>query len=171
MTSAQSFLENTYLVDIRAGEDLSQSIRKFRQGGYELSNGNYVSFSRWYKSNWRNLQITMMTQTSKEFGLLWGFGTGEVGEKYTIDPSLKIGFIWQSEVEENFRLSLSATTLIGGKLREKPCLANYGAIGGVQKVNCRLAASFLAPADTLNYLINESPEDQFVMRMGAVLSF
>ena len=171
MATAQSFTENSYLVDVRAGKGLSQSIRQFRRGGYELSNGSYVSFSRWYKSNWRNLRVTMMTQMSKELGLLWGFGTGEFGEKYTIDPSIKLGFIWQSEVKENFRLSLSATTIIGGKLREKPCLANYGAVGGIQKVNCRLAASFMAPSETLNYLIKEPPADQLVLRMGVVFSF
>ena len=168
---AQEFLEDTHLVDIRAGEGLSNSIRQYRHGGYQLAHGDYVSFSDWYSSDWRDLHVTFMTQLSDELGLLWGFGTGEIGEKYKINPSLRLGFVWQNEVARNLRLSISATTVIGGKLREKPCTADYGAIGGVQRVNCRLAASFMAPAETLNYLVDESPADQVLFRLKLVYSF
>ena len=37
----------------------------------------------------------------------------------------------------------------------RPCTADYGAIGGVQAVNCRLAASQLDPAETLRHLEQE----------------
>ena len=47
--------------------------------------------------------------------------------------------------------------MLGGTLHEKSCSADYGQIGGVQEVNCRLAASTLPPAETLRYLLNEKP--------------
>ena len=113
----------------------------------------------------------MMTQISDELGILWGFGTGEYGSKYTIDPSIRLGFVWQSEVAKDVRVSLSAIAIIGGDLREKPCSATYGAVGYVNKVNCRLAASFMTPEETLNYLIDESPLDRLSIKLGVVYSF
>jgi hypothetical protein len=46
-----------------------------------------------------------------------------------------------------------------GKLREKSCTADYGEIGGVQEVNCRMAASILPPSETLKYKFNDKPID------------
>lgn len=54
-------------------------------------------------------------------------------------------------------LSVRATRILGGRLRERSCVANYGEIGGVQAVNCRLAASVLPPGQTLGYLFNDKP--------------
>ena len=70
---------------------------------------------------------------------------------------MKLGFVLTSEPSRNAVFSLKATTVVGGDLRERPCSADYGAIGGEQAVNCRLAASTLAPADTLQYLLQERP--------------
>ena len=55
---------------------------------------------------------------------------------------------------------LSALTVRGiawGDLNEQPCEGDYGDIGGVQTVNCRLAATFLAPEETLQYLAHAEP--------------
>ena len=168
---SQAFLEDTYLVDVRFSDAFSSLISKLRDGGYDLSGGSYVNFSDWYGRNWRDLQVTMMTQITDDLGLLWGLGTGERGEKYSIDPSLRLGFIWRTELTRRTTFSLTATTLIGGQLREKPCIADYGAIGGIQTVNCRLAATFIAPRDTLKYLVNESPIDRVVIKLNWALSF
>jgi hypothetical protein len=54
-------------------------------------------------------------------------------------------------------LTLNGYYTFGGKLKEKSCTADYGEIGGVQEVNCRLAATELPPAETLKYLLNERP--------------
>ncbi len=61
---AFEFWENTHLIDLRAGEGLSESIRSLRYGGYELSDGSFQSFSGWYRSDWRDLHVTFMTQVS-----------------------------------------------------------------------------------------------------------
>lgn len=34
-------------------------------------------------------------------------------------------------------------------------MADYGEIGGMQEVNCRLAAEPIPPNETLQYLVNE----------------
>ncbi len=54
---------------------------------------------------------------------------------------------------------LSLTTTFGGKLTEKSCEADYGDLGSYS-VNCRLAASQMAPEETLKYLVNAKPESQ-----------
>lgn len=53
--------------------------------------------------------------------------------------------------------------MFGGRLKEKTCSADYGEIGGVQTVNCRLAASTLQPAETLQYLMNEKPKQDMLI--------
>ena len=63
-------------------------------------------------------------------------------------------------------LSLTVSGIFGGRLTESPCEADYGDIGGIQTVNCRLAASVLAPEETLKYLMNAAPN-----RLSLSLSF
>jgi hypothetical protein len=101
-----------------------------------------------------------MTQLSSETGLIWGVGTGERGVKYRISPSFKLGFIHQARLGRCTTFTLRATTTLGGRLREKACTADYGDIGGVQAVNCRLAASEMEPAETLHHLFNDTARDQ-----------
>ena len=102
---------------------------------------------------------------------LWGFGTGEGGAKYHIEPSLKFGFLATEPVGDGGLLSLSVTTVLGGYFREGSCTANYGAIGGVQEVNCRMAASVLRPSETLDYLVNTPPSDQVSVSLRYRLEF
>lgn len=150
-----SHQRTTYLYEVQQGNDLSGLTYSTSLGGYELSNGDWVSFRNWYKTDWKNLQLTMLTEMTENLGIIWGLGTGEEGEKYRIDPSLKLGFVYQTPITQRLVFDMNASIIVGGKLSEQSCTADYGAIGGVQQVNCRLAASTLAPEETLSYLYNQ----------------
>ncbi|TGQ33263.1 MULTISPECIES: hypothetical protein [unclassified Mesorhizobium] len=147
----------TSLVDIHQGSPLSDRARSLGDGGYELQNGSWVSFNQWYHTNWLDLHVDLLTQLTENTGILWGFGTGEKGEKYSVEPSLKLGFLTQTHPTPKSTLSFSLTSTIGGNLTEKPCVANYGDLG-IYSVNCRLAATDMAPEETLKYLVNAKPE-------------
>lgn len=149
--------KNTHLLSLTQGSVHEGQLSNIRNGGFELSNGKYVSFRDWYTTDWKDAQIKFLTQVTPNLGLIWGLSTGERGEKYEIAPSLTLGLALQYPLRKNVKLGITATNSWGGMLREKPCTADYGAIGGIQSVNCRLAATFLPPAETLNYLLNEPP--------------
>ena len=153
-----SFFAASYLLELKQDTALSLKARALREGGYEMADGTPVNFSQWYSTSVPELHLMWITQINRNFGLIWGLGTGEVAEKYAIAPSLRLGFSYQVEPKKNNRFSLTANTVIGGELREKTCAADYGDIGGVQEVNCRLAASPLTPEETLNYLEYAKPE-------------
>lgn len=150
----------TSLIEIRQGSDLSSQVRHLKGQGFESAGGERVDFSAWYSSNWTDMRATWMTQLSANTGFIWGLGTGEHGRKYSISPSLKLGFIHRANLDRRTVFTVRATTTLGGRLREKSCTADYGDIGGVQAVNCRMAASTLEPAETLRYLFNETSRDQ-----------
>jgi hypothetical protein len=169
--AAKYFFANTYLIDIGQGSQLSQVMRASQTGGFETANGNWVSFKGWYSTNWTDSRLAMMTQLTPWLGLIWGASTGELGEKYTIDPSVKVGLVVRHDFAKNSSLSFKATTVLGGSLREKSCIADYGEIGGQQKVNCRLAATPLAPNDTLQYLYNMKPLNSYFLSVQYSLSF
>ena len=154
-----AFLEDMELVGVGVGNLSSLADTFSRQTG-GLSDGSRYSFGRYYTSDFKDLRFTMMSPINSNFGILWGFGTGEGGAKYHIEPSLKFGFLATEPVGDSGLLSLSVTTVLGGYFREGSCTANYGAIGGVQEVNCRMADSVLRPSETLDYLVNKPPSDQ-----------
>lgn len=165
---AQNFWEDTVLAGIyRSGN--SRSVQSISWGATRLSNGSQVPLRQWYSAGMQDWHVTMLTAVNKNFGLLWGFGIGEAGEKYRIDPSLTLGFIYTYEPGPSSTLSFRLSTVLGGRLTERPCVANYGAIGGVQTVNCRLAASPMRPADTLRHLIDNEPYEQ--IRLNVVYKF
>jgi len=159
-TRSLAFTEETRLVGVNVGSTLSSAIRDFSNDGFELSDGTPLVFGDWYRSDWRDLRVTMMNEISRDFGVYWGFGTGERAEKYEIQPSIVVGFISQMNLSEQETVTFSALAILGGRLKEKPCTADFGTIGGVQKVNCRLAASPMRPSETLEYLLDEPPTDQ-----------
>lgn len=169
--AANYFFANTYLIDLGQGSQLSQVMRASQAGGFETANGNWVSFKGWYSTNWTDSRLAMMTQLTPWLGLIWGASTGELGEKYTIDPSVKVGLVIRHDFAKNSSLSFKATTILGGSLREKSCIADYGEVGGQQKVNCRLAATPIAPADTLQYLYNMKPLNSYFLSLQYSLSF
>ena len=162
--NAQAFLEDAQLVDVRIGKS-SYDVSSLAGGRGILSDGSEYTFRKWYEADFPDLRLTMITPISDTFGVYWGFGTGEGGEKYSIDPSIKVGFLATQPVGDNGILSLSVSVVIGGYLREESCTADYGAIGGVQSVNCRLADSVLPPSETLKYLLDERPGDQVSISM------
>jgi hypothetical protein len=164
-------LEDTHLIGLSLGSDLSSIPSKSRRDGYELSDGSPVSFDEWYRDRIPNFQIDFITEITPDFGLLWGVGTGEYGEKYRIEPSLRLGLLYTRPVGRNGVLSMRLTTRLGGRLRERTCTADYGDIGGVQRVNCRLAATPLAPAETLQYLWDERPGDRLEASIGLLFRF
>jgi hypothetical protein len=151
---------STSLIEVRQGTDLSSRVRGLKGQGFESSGGDPVDFSAWYSTHWTDLRVAWLTQLTSDTGLIWGMGTGERGAKYRITPSLKLGLIHQARLGRRTTFTLRATTTLGGRLREKACTADYGDIGGVQLVNCRLAASDMEPAETLRYLFNDTARDQ-----------
>lgn len=163
--AAEAFMDETRLIDLRAGAGVSASVRSYQSDGYQLSDGTPVIFGDWYRADWPDVHISFVTPIRKNLGFLWGFGTGERGGQYTIDPSLRLGFVAVEDLSESETLSLSISGRIGGRLTERPCTANYGAIGGTVQVNCRLAATPMRPAETLDYLLDEPPTDRFVVQV------
>lgn len=152
---AQDFLEDTFLLDVSIGSGRSQIARDLSIGGYELSDGTPVDFSEWYTPRFSDLNFIFLTQLNPSFGLTWGVSFGENGVKYKIDPGMWVGFVYRREFTRQSSLTVSALTLVGGDFREHTCLGDYGEIGGIQQVNCRLAASLLPPAETLQFLVSE----------------
>jgi len=154
----------TSLVDIRQGSELSTLAQSLGEGGYELQDGTWVSFDEWYRTDWPEVHVELLTQYSEDSGITWGFSTGERGEKYELLPSLKLGVITQTHPKPTSTLALSLATTLLGNLEELPCEADYGELGSFS-VNCRLAASELAPEDTLRYLVKAQPA-QFKLSMS-----
>mgnify|MGYP007024630504 FL=1 len=150
----------THLVELVQGSEQSKRAAEFRTGGFESAGGQWVGFDRWYRPKWTDMRATWMTQLTPEFGVLWGASTGERAEKYSISPSLKLGVVYQTKVGLNAYFSVRATSVLGGRMKEKTCTADYGDIGGVEQVNCRLAASEMTPTETLKYLTNALPPDR-----------
>ena len=139
------------------GEGWFDDTENSRVSGFELSDGTPVRFADWYHTDWPDTRVDLLTQIGDDFGLLWGFSTGERGEKYTIDPSLRVGFVAQAHPAANSVLALAVRAVAWGNLNEQTCEGDYGEIGGVQTVNCRLAATFLPPEETLQYLTHAEP--------------
>ncbi len=152
-------LSNTALISVKERQTLSTYAQQLGAGGYELSGGSPVTLTKWYQRRNPDVHFDFMTQVLPGVGILWGVSTGEYAAKYMIEPALKAGVILQHAFSPTADISFSFTQLFRGRLKEKPCVADYGDIGGVQSVNCRLAASTLEPSATLQYLANVRPPD------------
>lgn len=163
---AQEFTPANYLVDLHLGSELSDLAAGLANGGYDLALTGSVSLYELYRTDWPDIRIEMMTQLTENFGVLWGGSTGERGVKYTIDPSISLGFVTQARTSASSALSLTFRTILAGNLTEHTCEADYGDIAGVHTVNCRLAADPMPPEKTLQYLVNAEPN-----RFHIALSF
>ena len=150
------FWDDTFLIGVAQGSGRSDLMRALSRGALTLSDGRGVAFRDWYRARHPEVSVSMMTQISPEFGITWGISSGERGEKYSMSAGFSIGFIYQIKTGRRGLVTLSASTLLGGALRERACVADYGAVGGIQAVNCRLAATALPPEETLRYLIRET---------------
>ena len=150
----------THLLEIKLTVEHAKRLEQFRGGGFEAAQGTWVSFRPWYSSTGRDISVSWMTQIQPGFGVIWGASTGERGVKYAIAPGLKLGAVYQTEISKDGFLTFRGTTIVGGSLKEKSCMAQYGEVGGTQEVNCRLAASEQAPLETLKYLARDKPHNQ-----------
>ena len=168
---AQDFWENNFLLDAHVGSNRSAAARELRIGGYELADGTYVDFGDWYTPQFSDLTMLFLKQVSPDFGIIWGLSSGENAPKYRIDPALQVGFVYQYQLSEGAIFSIKATYPLGGRLQEKTCVADYGEIGGVQKVNCRLAAGLLPPEETLGYLVKIAGETDAVITVNLTIRF
>jgi len=169
--AAQDLLEQTYLLNVKTGSGRSQIAKALSKGGYQLADGTKANFSDWYRPKFPDLNFLFLTEITPSFALTWGLSSGERGEKYQIDPGIWLGFIYRATLNEYSSLTFSGVTLIGGNFRERACVGNYGEIGGIQSVNCRLAASILPPAETLDFLINESGSREMRFSISYILKF
>ncbi len=149
-----------HLIEITQGSVLSSQISAFRGLSFETATGRTIRFDDWYRTRWTDLRLSWLSEVNRHWGVIWGFSTGEHGQKYTIAPSLKLGLVHQQPLSQQSSLSWRAVTVLGGRLREKPCSADYGDIGGIQQVNCRLAATELTPEATLHELIDQGPPNR-----------
>lgn len=169
---AQSFWEDTFLLDVYAGSNRSDVARSLSLGGYELSGGEYIDFRDWYTPRLLpDMTILFLKQIRPDFGIIWGVSTGEKGEKYRIDPALQLGFVYQYIPIENAVFTAKVTYPLFGDMTEKTCTADYGALGGIQTVNCRLAAELIPPEETLDYLVDLRGETDARVSISFTLSF
>ena len=150
----------TDLVELSQSSMGSRIAAQFRLlEGYTTLGGQEVSFDRWYSTRWRDTRVAWMTRFHPEWGVIWGFGTGEKGAKYRIDPSLKLGVVhhvkWGPRSEWSFKVS----TVWGGWFRESTCQAQFSEVGG-DIYNCRLAHTTLSAAESLRQLVIEPPADR-----------
>ncbi|MEI4470652.1 hypothetical protein [Frigidibacter sp. MR17.24] len=159
--------ERTALMDIFAGSRRSDAARSLGRGGYELAGGGRIAFADWYHADRAEVNLRLVTALGRGVAVIWGVSTGESGPKYRIDPGLWLGLGYSRETGPRTVLSISAVTLLGGRLVERDCKADYGAIGGLRRVNCRLAAGLLPPEETLRYRLQMSgrAETQLVLRL------
>jgi hypothetical protein len=151
---------NTHWLELVQGSELSKRAAGFRSGGFDSATGQWIGFDKWYRPKWADTRLTWMTQVAPELGVIWGASTGEQAEKYRTSPSLKLGFVYQHKLGTHSGFSIRATSLLGGRFRERACTADYGDVGGIVQVNCRLAATEMAPAETLKYLVNDLPPER-----------
>jgi len=172
---AQDGQRSISLIDIHIGSPLSDEVEFLSTGGYELSGSGGSGpppiqyFAPWYRTYWRDLTMEWLLQLDADNGILFGFSTGEHGEKYAIQPALQLGIITQSHPRPNGTLSLSVSTTLWGHLSESTCLGDYGELG-IQTVNCRLAADPITPSESLNYLLNQDPS-RLTIRVNYSVAF
>lgn len=153
MSAACVTAQTTHLLDLYQGSARSDLVRSLSAGGYELADGEAITFDEWYSPVFLDLTLLLFTEVSDIFGITWGISSGESGAKYRIDPALHLGMTWQTQLSDAAVLSASFQAVIGGRLRERSCTADYGPLG-VSEVNCRLAASLMPPKETLDYLLD-----------------
>lgn len=97
----------------------------YQGGGYELSGGP-VNIKGWYTPAYVNTRVAYITQVQPKVGLIWGFSAGENAQKYTLDPSLKLGIVFRQKLDRPSFLLLRGGTILAGRLRESaPALAYF----------------------------------------------
>jgi hypothetical protein len=74
---AQGLWDRTFLLDLGLGSSRSSIATSFARGGYELDDGTAIDFADWYTARFPDLNIKFLTSLDTDFGLIWGFSTGE----------------------------------------------------------------------------------------------
>lgn len=156
--AASDLFSDTFLIGVFQGSNRSTLGRELGDGGFELSTGEFFSLRDFYTPSIPQISILFLRQVSPTFGIIWGVGTPERAPKYEIEPTAYLGFLYQYELFDNAFLSVRGIYPFGGRLRELSCIGDFGEIGGVQEVNCRLAAGILPPSQTLDFLAQASGE-------------
>ena len=164
-------LAKTQVVNLSFDGYNSSTVRQAARSGFELSGGRPVDLARWYSPRFPNLTAVFVTDIGQGVSILWGGSLGEVGPKYRLGPSGLLGVTLQRPLGRFSRVIFQLYGQYGGALRESHCIGNYGDLGGEQTVNCRLAASILPPAQTLEYLWNTAPVAQGVMKISYEFRF
>jgi len=164
--------QKTHLIAIQQGSALSRTVASIRNEVYELDDGSPLYMKDKYKTSWQDLQLTFLTELNPQLGLIWGFGTGERGPKYKIEPSFVLGSTYLKKLDSSSFFNIRLTYRMGGRLKEKPCLTSRPRLGLINTPeNCRLTNSILPPEETLKYLLNESPRDRMVFAVRYVKQF
>jgi hypothetical protein len=154
-------IANTHILSIQQGSYLSDRMRGLTYSGFELQDGSWQSYAKFYKVRWTDTSLLLLTQATPRLGLIWGFSTGEQSRRHQIDPSIKIGFHYLHPLAKQSYITTNFQYKFGGRLHESACTAEYGELMGTHQVNCRLAHTPLSPEATLTYLMNEKPADLY----------
>lgn len=167
----QGFWSQTALTGFSFDGLNAGAVRDAARQSFELSGGDAVDLSRWYGPRFPNFTVSFESALNENVSLIWGGSLGEAGEKYRLGPSATLGLALRQQVGRRGTLQLKLVMQHGGALRERSCIGDFGAIGGLQEVNCRLAASTLAPAETLQYLWNDPNQTVAWVELSYVIRF
>lgn len=170
-SSGQVFWEDTRLADFQIGSVFETTTTLTARRGYELENGQFQRFREWYSNSWRDVKVVLETPIGKNQWFLWGMTTGEQAEKYIVQPSLILGYQSVFAVTDHSFFTFGLMAKFGGNLEEKSCTAKYSLTEISVPVNCRLAASLLPPAQTLEYLWNIDAPDRLQIDVGYIWYF
>lgn len=164
-------LGNTRVIGLSIQAMNSGVVRDAARYSYDLSGGERVDLSGWYTPQSPSLTAILATDLAPNVALIWGGSTGEQGQKYWLGPTGVLGLALQRPLDGAAQIRFEVVGYFGGALRESPCLGDYGALGGMQRVNCRLAASYLPPADTLPLMWNIPESTEMVVKMTYRMQF
>lgn len=159
------------LFEIYQGGQRSHDIASVRRATYELSDGSVKRFDSWYRPSWVNMRVSWIANMNANWGLIWGITTGERAPKYTIYPGVIVGATYRYALSSSSYFNFQLQSVLAGEIREKSCIANYGEIGGIQPVNCRLASTQLPPEETLQYLMNKDSGERIKIYIKYEKSF
>jgi hypothetical protein len=165
------FWGRTKLVGLAFDTPQSLFVRSAAQYGFELSEGGAVDLNEWYSPKAPNISATFLTQVTDDLDVIWGTSLGEVGKKYRLGTEVVLGLAMRRELGRRATMQLDVYGQYGGALREVGCLGDYADLGGVQPVNCRLAASILPPEETLAYLWQQPAQLNYGVRLTVVWTF
>ncbi len=157
---AQSLLvDRTALIDVHGGSSLDGTVWVLGTGSAPLDKGPPVNLRYFYTSRGQNVSATWLTELRPDFGITWGFQTGEQADKYHIKPAINLGIVMIHQLSVRSTLSFTATGVLGGWLQEGPCRGPFALEPekGIQPFDCHLGSSSLTPPETLKYLANVAP--------------